>query len=201
VPRTEADNQRVREEQRARILDGARTVFARRGLAATMAEVAAAAGVSQGLAYRYFANKDELYRALVTEAMQAGVPQEEWPGTPGERLAALLSRLLQVRREHPEFFQLFDHVASDPSTAADLAQTMQRRGEHFTTMLRQLIVEGQAAGEIAAGDPDQLVTVIVACLDGLTRLAQRSPEQVRRHFPDTEIVLRLLRPGGEERER
>jgi AcrR family transcriptional regulator len=33
-----------------------------------MAEVAVAAGVSQGLAYRYFANKDELFRALVAKA-------------------------------------------------------------------------------------------------------------------------------------
>ncbi|HEY4028526.1 MAG TPA: helix-turn-helix domain-containing protein [Candidatus Dormibacteraeota bacterium] len=199
MPRTEAANQRVREEQRGRILDGARTVFARRGLAATMAEVAVAAGVSQGLAYRYFANKDELFRALVAEAVQTEGPPQEWPDRPGERIAVLLSRLLAVRRERPEFFQLVDHVMSDPSTPADLVRMVERRGRYFTTELRRMIVEGQAAGEVAEGDPDQLVSVFVACIDGLSRFAQRSPEHARRHFPDAEILMRMLRPAAAER--
>jgi AcrR family transcriptional regulator len=166
-----------------------------------MAEVAAAAGVSQGLAYRYFANKDELYRALVAEAMQTEAPPEEWPDRPGERLAVLLSKMLEGRREHPEFFNLLYHVMSDPSTPADLLRMVERRGKQFTTELRRLIVEGQAAGEVAGGDPDQLVTVIVACLDGLARIAQRSSEQAGRHFPEAEIVLRMLRPAAEDRNR
>src|SRR5262245_10565427 len=58
MPRTEEANQRVREAQRAKILDGATAAIARKGWAATMADVAAAAEVSQGLAYRYFANKE-----------------------------------------------------------------------------------------------------------------------------------------------
>src|SRR6266699_1752599 len=89
LPRSEAENQRVREAQRARIIDGARAVFAKKGLAATMADVAAAAGVSQGLAYRYFTSKDELVRALVAEAMRAAPavdPNLESLATPGERL-------------------------------------------------------------------------------------------------------------------
>src|SRR5215468_10032538 len=101
MPRTEADNERVRDEQRARILDGARAVFARRGMAATMAEVAAAAGVSQGLAYRYFASKDELFRALVAEAMLSSDLPEAMSDAPSASLEFLVSRLLEVRRDHP----------------------------------------------------------------------------------------------------
>src|SRR5215218_9458437 len=86
VPRTEEANQQLRSVQRAKILAGARTAFARRGLATTMADVAAAAGVSQGLAYRYFAGKDEIYLALVEEALisSAGPRVEELTGSPGE---------------------------------------------------------------------------------------------------------------------
>jgi AcrR family transcriptional regulator len=63
-------NERARQDARARILAGARVAFARKGMAATMADVAVSAGVSQGLPYRYFADKDTLVRALVTEAVQ-----------------------------------------------------------------------------------------------------------------------------------
>jgi AcrR family transcriptional regulator len=193
MPRTEAENQRVRDEQRARILDAARTVFARRGMAATMADVAAAAGVSQGLAYRYFAGKDELFRALVVDAMRADIPQIDDSGTPGARLQHLLTRLLEARRDHPEMFQLMNHVLSDEATAADAAELLRRRGEGFVALLRQLIIEGQATGEVAADDPGQLVAVILAAIDGLTRFALNHPDQ-REHFPDPRIVLRMLAP-------
>src|SRR5215468_4684522 len=113
MPRTEADNERVRDEQRARILDGARAVFARRGMAATMAEVAAAAGVSQGLAYRYFASKDELFRALVAEAMRPDDLLVDTSATPGAQLRRMLTVVLESRRDHPEMYQLMYHVLSD----------------------------------------------------------------------------------------
>ena len=91
MPRTEVANQRARRDARARIVAGARAVFARKGLAATMADVAASAGVSQGLPYRYFSDKDALVRALVTEAVQQadaeGSPLAS-PGSAAERLRA-----------------------------------------------------------------------------------------------------------------
>jgi len=65
MPRTEAANQRRRSAQREKILDAARKVFARKGMAATMGEIAAEASVSHGLAYHYFANKEALFHALV----------------------------------------------------------------------------------------------------------------------------------------
>jgi AcrR family transcriptional regulator len=201
VPRTRAENQRIREEQRARILEAARAVFARRGPSATMADVAAAAEVSQGLAYRYFASKDELFRALIEDAMRTGDGPliSEMPGTPGERLSVLISALVEARRERPEFFQLFDHVLSNESTATDLLELVRRRGGRFVTELRQLIVEGQATGEIAADDPDQLVAAVVAFLDGLTRYAVNHPEQSR-HLPDAAIFMRMLLAPGRRTE-
>jgi AcrR family transcriptional regulator len=48
--RSKEANQRIRTEQRKRILDAARIVFARKGLAATMDDIAERAGVSHGLA-------------------------------------------------------------------------------------------------------------------------------------------------------
>jgi hypothetical protein len=70
-----------------------------------------------------------------------------------------------------------------------------RRYQMLLDTMRQLIVEGQATGEVAPGDPDQLVAVVSACLDGLTRWAVRDPEQFRTYVPDAEIVLRLFKPS------
>jgi len=199
MPRTEAANQQVRDEQRTRILNGARAVFARRGLAATMAEVAAEARVSQGLAYRYFASKDDLYRALMREALQSSVLPEPMSGSAGARLELLVSRMLEVRREHPEFVQIFYRVFSDLPAQSDLLDAARKRVDMVMKLMRSLIVEGQATGEVASGDPDQLVTAFFAYLDGISRLALIGPDRTRKHFPDTEIVLRMLRPPAKQK--
>jgi AcrR family transcriptional regulator len=55
------------EENRRRLLQAAREVFAKDGFEATMDQIAARAGVGVGTAYRRFANKDELIAALFQE--------------------------------------------------------------------------------------------------------------------------------------
>jgi AcrR family transcriptional regulator len=176
-----------------------------------MSEIAEAAGVSQGLAYRYFASKEEIYYALIARAMQGGLPEAEiarmTSGGPWERLEALLSRIVNARREHPEFFQLLYHVLGDDTAPAELRDQMRERGMYLARELRTLIIEGQTAGEIAAGDPDQLVVALLAYLDGLTRFSLYGPQQFKEHFPETRIIMRLFKPdldrldGADKRKR
>lgn len=64
------------------ILEAARAVFLERGIAATTAEVAERAGVSEGSVFRRFKTKHELFRA----AMERGHPEPPW-------LPALLERV------------------------------------------------------------------------------------------------------------
>ncbi|UQN15620.1 TetR/AcrR family transcriptional regulator [Gulosibacter sp. ACHW.36C] len=52
------------ERNRERLLEAGRKVFAERGLGASLNDVAKAAGVGVGTAYRRFANKDELIDAI-----------------------------------------------------------------------------------------------------------------------------------------
>jgi AcrR family transcriptional regulator len=193
------DPAKQRETQRANILEGAKRVFARKGHAATMADVAVAAGVSQGLAYRYFASKEEIYRALVDQALEhadlmAAQPLHEYSATPGERLTRLITRLVEYRRDHLEFFQLLDQVLNSSGTPDDIVELIRQRREHFLGEFRQLIIDGQASGEVAAGDPDQLVIAMTACLDGLTRFGLHHPEQFHRLCPAPSILLRMLKP-------
>ena len=199
MQRIDAVDQPPRETQRANILQAARRVFARKGKAATMADVAQAAGVSQGLAYRYFASKEQIYRELVKQALeQASLaisqPVQEPSATPGQRLALLITRLVEYRRDHLEVFQLLDQVLSSDEAPDDFAELIRRRRESFLAEFRQLIVEGQATGEVAAGDPDQLLIAITASLEGLVRFGLHHPEQFHRLCPDASILLRMLKP-------
>jgi AcrR family transcriptional regulator len=54
--------------KRRQIVDGARSIFMARGFdAASMMDIAKAAGVSKGTLYVYFKNKEELFAAIVRE--------------------------------------------------------------------------------------------------------------------------------------
>lgn len=197
MPRTEVANERVRQEARARILAGARVAFARQGLAATMADVAASAGVSQGLPYRYFSDKDDLIRALVTETVRqadaAGLPLD-LPGSAAGHLRRLVTSMVEARQAQPELFLLMQHVVSDPATPRDLLDLILARGRAVADTMRQLVTGAQAVGEVAPDDPDQLVIAIMACLDGLGRFTLAYPGQAAEHFPAAEIITRMLEP-------
>ncbi|GAB4423723.1 MAG: hypothetical protein OHK0015_01620 [Chloroflexi bacterium OHK40] len=199
MQRTAGEAQRSPEAARATILEGARQAFARKGRAATMADVAQAAGVSQGLAYRYFTSKEQIYRQLVEQALEQAVlatalPSAELPLTPGARLRLLLTRLVEHRRDHLELFQLLDQLLGSDKAPYDLAELIRQHRERFLHELRQLIVLGQASGEVAMDDPDQLVIAIVATLEGLTRFGLHHPEQFQRLCPEPGILLRMLEP-------
>jgi AcrR family transcriptional regulator len=200
VPRAEKANQQARQDARARILVGARAAFARKGPTTTMADVAASAGVSQGLPYRYFSDKDALVRALVTEAVEQADAKGSalaLPGSAARRLRDLVTSMVEARRGQPELFLLFQHVVSDPATPPDLLELIQARGRAVADTIRQLISEAQGAGEVAPDDPDQLVTAIMACLDGLGRFTLSHPAEAAAHFPAAEIITRMLEPGAE----
>ncbi len=58
--------------KRRQILDGARAVFLSQGFdAASMGEIARAAGVSKGTLYVYFESKEELFQAIAQQQCQA----------------------------------------------------------------------------------------------------------------------------------
>lgn len=201
MPRTPEANQRIREAQRTKILESARRVFARKGMQATIADIAAEAQISLGLTYRYFANKEAIFAELVAETVpDNSVHFQELvatAGTPGERLAALLSTIVDARRQPAslEVHQLLTHALDAEAMPEAIRELLGKRYALLRAAMRQLIVEGQATGEVALGDPDQLVEVVSACLDGLTRWALRDPEQFRTFVPDAQIILRLLQPA------
>ena len=67
-----------RQQTRARLLDAAGQVFARRGFsAATLDEVAEAAGYTKGAVYSNFASKDDLVLALLDQHLAGQLQQVE----------------------------------------------------------------------------------------------------------------------------
>src|SRR3989304_10445558 len=74
---------------RERILEAAREVFARRGLAAEVREIAEQAGVGIGTLYRHFEGREGLLAALLKETKQALLQRLQAPWPTGAAQSAL----------------------------------------------------------------------------------------------------------------
>ena len=75
-----------RDQIRTYLLEAAAAVFAARGFhAATLDEIAAAAGFTKGAIYSNFGSKEELFLALVDQRQQAMLDQFFSAAAPGPR--------------------------------------------------------------------------------------------------------------------
>jgi AcrR family transcriptional regulator len=199
MTRAVAAFQQVREASRRKILDGALRAFAAKGCDATMADVAGEAGVSQGLAYRYFPSKEAIVSELVHEVTDSGGGFEERvkkvQGTAAERLGILLTNMLEGLRQNPEYPQFLNQVLRDESIPVELREAVANNFRAIKNTIRKLIVEAQACGDVAADDPDQLLAAVLAYVDGLlVRLTDPRRIESRKNFPDPKILLRMLKP-------
>jgi AcrR family transcriptional regulator len=97
------------ERNRQRILEAAHGVFAERGLAATLDDVAAAAGVGVGTVYRRFPNKDELVEALFVDRIDQMVALAQRSAEmedPWEALETFLTRAAELNATDRGFRQV-----------------------------------------------------------------------------------------------
>lgn len=85
----------LRDLTAAAIIDSAATVLAQRGEAASMEEIANAAGIGRATLYRYFQNRDELLEAMAASSAQelaTRIQQADLETVPFEEAIARLAR-------------------------------------------------------------------------------------------------------------
>jgi AcrR family transcriptional regulator len=118
----EAERPALRQAQRGRILDAARRIVMRDGLAAlSMRKIADAIGYSPASLYLYFENRDEIARALGDEGyaqlLEALEPAAQVVD-PAARLRALAQAYVAFGQAQPETYRLvFVDVPTLPQRA------------------------------------------------------------------------------------
>lgn len=196
-PRTEENNARIREEQKERILEAAKSIFAHKGFSETkMSDIASAANVSYGLTYHYFANKEAIFTNLLQKALQGALELMQYarvqPGTPLDRLRWLTSEILRGAQNEPEFEMLVLQALTNNAVPQETHAMVLQESQLNHEVLKQLIAEGQAAGEVVDGDPDLLTTAFEWCIQGMVfGISYQDYEPAR--LPDVESVLRMLK--------
>jgi AcrR family transcriptional regulator len=163
--------QRVRrdpERTRARILEAARTEFARRGLGgARVDQITARAGSNKRMIYYYFGNKEALFLAAL-ESAYADIREAEQSLkltdlAPAKGMRRLVRFTWEYYLAHPEFITLLN--SENLHRARHLKKSNQIRALHspLVALLEGLLRRGQRDGVFRRGvDAVQLYISIAA---------------------------------------
>src|SRR3954467_10753340 len=107
-----------REARRAELVAAAVEAIDTHGPSASIGQIATSAGVSKPVLYRYFADKDDLYRAVgqwgAAQVMDAVVPALVADGPMRDKVFAACDAYLSLIAEHPQvFLLLIEHRTTD----------------------------------------------------------------------------------------
>ncbi|WP_010272901.1 TetR/AcrR family transcriptional regulator, partial [Paenibacillus senegalensis] len=159
----------VRKEQ---IIAAALKVFARRGMAAKMSEIAAEAKLSHGLVYHYFASKEAVFIELVMRALDS--PKELYKQVesieagPKERLRLLTEAMLEgIKGEGAAYFLIMIYAFMSNEVPEEVKKLLDERSASGMNMLVPVLEEGQREGGIIPGDAVKLAALFFSLIQGL----------------------------------
>ena len=189
------------EAMREQILEGGRRAFIAGGFRGTsVPSIAAEAGVSVGLIYRYFPSKEELFLELCIS------------GTPGEladlaeRVAPIEDPVERVRASINSYFDALLHAIGAPlvlqalsAAPADerIRQALRRRGDDLRGFSALLFDDAIRRGEMdPASDVAELAAATTMLLDGaLVAVAEQGDDLDRDEVRDR-VVRAIVAMSG-----
>jgi len=158
---------RRKDARPGEIVQAALASFAKRGFAATRLEdVAAAAGISKGTIYLYFPNKEELFRAVVRQAVLPNLEAAEaqfaaHAGSCGDLLRLLAERFLLLLDSDltavPKL--VMAESGNFPGIAKFYADTVARRA---VRLIEGILERGMQQGEFRRMDVHTAVPLFVS---------------------------------------
>lgn len=162
-----------RREVRDAVLDATAALVGERGLrSVTMAQIAEESGIGRATLYKYFSDVETILvawheRQIATHLAQLAEVRDR-AGEPIERLAAVLRAYALITRS--------SHDHHDAALAASLhrGEQVARARRHLHDMLRDLVAEGAAAGNLRDDcAPEELASF---CLHALTAAGEMPSE-------------------------
>ncbi|MFC3229329.1 TetR/AcrR family transcriptional regulator [Marinibaculum pumilum] len=185
------------EERRKQILAAAIEIFGRRGFHdATMQQISRAAGISVGLIYQYFRDKEDLLHAVISEILDSylrEIPAARATQTePLERLHAAVRAYFRVVDEH-RAAALIGYRESRVLPRARMTEIMARERE-TTGLIAESVEECRRAGVLQVADPELLTYQLVVYVHAWPLHAWRLEPQPGGEAYIERGMAQLLRP-------
>ncbi|RED83252.1 MULTISPECIES: TetR/AcrR family transcriptional regulator [Cohnella] len=159
------------QERKDQIKKAALKIFAEKGLVGTkMSMIAEEAGISQGLSYRYFASKDEIFALLVEEAIEESRKAIRdiamFSGSPLEQIKAFTLQMLD--ENHKLYFLLVQQALTLEAVPSKAREAIERYSPQETIeQIIPIFIRGQQEGVFSEGDAYKQLILYFSVINGL----------------------------------
>ena len=165
-PRTKEQWEPIKARRRAHILEAALRLFATRGVELTsMEEIARRSGVSKGLVYAYFRNKDALLGAVIDAGVQS--LERLIPGDaasqadPRKAVETMVQSSFRMMRSQKKFWSLYLSLITHPGVIKRHRSALVHAAEEFR------LATARGFGGTANPKADLAALTLMATLDGM----------------------------------
>ncbi len=163
---SDADNPVYIERSRA-IQRAAGEVFREKGFHATkLGDIAERVGMDRASLYYYVGSKDELFRSVVENAVEANVTNAEKVAAADmparEKLRQLITLLMLSFEEHYPYLYVFvqedpNRLSPNPGSPNDPWKKTLEQSARYYTIFRSAVAEGLESGEISSKLPPSVI--------------------------------------------
>lgn len=189
MPRTPAENDRIRRATTEQILKTALSLFCEKGYHSTSIEdVAKHAQISKGLLYHYFKGKEEVLAALVDvrvndvlEVMDFAITKP----TPVAQIRHIAEGALEDVRRQPDVFRFYLNLFTQPKLDPVVAKYSQKLKDE---QARQFEVQTEMFKKLGVEHPRQRSLYFSSTLQGIMLLFSTYPDR----FPLDAVKTQLI---------
>ena len=188
--------ERRRQQTREYLLQAAAQVFAERGFhAATLDEVAAAAGFTKGAVYSNFKNKEDLFLALLEDsyaremtALRATIDSSDVPPEAriGDFVSLIGGELDRVPNMGALYLEFHLYALRNPAARARMNELEQ---EDIRAIAQILEVERAQRGIEVEVPSEQTARIIVALFRGINMMRTANPEATGEELLEAAIAF------------
>lgn len=198
MARTIESNEKMKEDRRRRILDGALKLFAVKGLSATkISDIAKESGMSQGLVYHYYKNKGEIFTELISFAfdrmIEAAEGLEQMTTPVAEKIPLAVNGIFDSleKDEITSLFYLLIANATISEAIPDEAREIIREKNRIPYEIMEGIFDtGIEEGSVREFDPADLAVLFWTTLKGIA--IHRATHGRGFTFPDPAIITGMF---------
>jgi AcrR family transcriptional regulator len=186
------------EDRREQIIDAALRVFARKGVArATNKDIAREAGITPGLIYYYFADKEALLQAVIESRLPLRLFEqlepEQWDAPPAEFLQAILCQALKII-ESEQVISLIRTVLSEILHGEEIPLLPGLFLPRIIGVLQRYLRLQRERGTVRTEvDPEEMAQVLLSTMIGLVMRRQVLRDATVLRYSHEELVSLVLK--------
>lgn len=196
MPRTPAENDRIRRATTEQILKTALSLFCSKGYHSTLIEdVAKHAQISKGLLYHYFKGKEEVLAALVDVRINdvlVVMNTATTKATPAAQIRHIAEGALDDVRRAPQVFRFYLNLFTQPKLDPIVAKYSQKLMDE---QKRQFEVQTQMFHNLGVANPQQRSLYFSATLQGIMLMFSTYPENFPLDAVKAQVIAEFCQEG------